>query len=88
MSIADGYRYVAEVTSLAGDSAAEDIQTQIYEVGKRQACFPVLRDWFKALYQILLGQDSGPRMGSFVALLGINEAIELIDRAISGKDLT
>jgi len=66
----------------------EGIQTQVYEVGKRHVCFAVLRDWFKALYQILLGQDSGPRMGSFIALLGVNETVELIESAISGEDLS
>jgi lysyl-tRNA synthetase class 1 len=50
------------------DSSADHVQAQVYEVGKRHKCFPQLRDWFAALYQILLGQDSGPRMGSFVAL--------------------
>ncbi len=66
----------------------EDLQTLVYEVGKRHACFPVLRDWFQALYQILLGQDSGPRMGSFFALLGIDETVELLDRAIAGENLS
>jgi lysyl-tRNA synthetase class 1 len=47
-----------------------------------------LRDWFAALYQILLGQDSGPRMGSFVALYGIPETVALLDRAIRGEDLS
>ena len=75
------------LTSLPANVAPEEIQTQIYEVGKRHGCFPGLRDWFQALYQILLGQDSGPRMGSFVALLGINETIELLDRAVAGEDL-
>lgn len=56
----------------------DEIQTEIYEVGKRHA-YTNLRDWFKALYQILLGQDEGPRMGSFIALYGIEETIALID---------
>jgi len=73
--------------SMPADAPSEDIQTQVYEVGKRHDCFPGLRDWFKALYQILLGQDSGPRMGSFIALLGVSETIDLLDLAIAGKDL-
>lgn len=76
------------LASMPEDITAEEIQTQVYEVGKRHACFPVLRDWFRALYEILLGQDSGPRIGSFIALLGINDAMKLIDRAISGDDLS
>jgi lysyl-tRNA synthetase class 1 len=66
---------------------AEEIQNSVYEVGKRHACFANLRDWFQALYQILLGQDSGPRMGSFIALYGISETQALLERAIAGEDL-
>jgi lysyl-tRNA synthetase class 1 len=67
---------------------AEDIQTQVYEVGKRHQCFGALREWFTALYQILLGQDSGPRLGSFIALYGISETVALLDRAIAGEELS
>jgi lysyl-tRNA synthetase class 1 len=76
------------LASLPVASPVDDIQAQVYEVGKRHSCFPQLRDWFSALYQILLGQDSGPRMGSFIALYGISEAIALLDRAIAGEDLS
>jgi lysyl-tRNA synthetase class 1 len=74
--------------ALPADATADEIQTQVYEVGKRQSVFPQLRDWFAALYQILLGQDSGPRMGSFIALYGIPETIALLDRAVVGEDLS
>ena len=73
---------------LPANASADDIQTQVYEVGKRHPCFPQLRDWFAALYQILLGQDSGPRMGSFIALYGVGETLALLDRAIAGDDLS
>ena len=76
------------LAALPSDATADDFQTQVYEVGKAQSCFGGLREWFKALYQILLGQDSGPRMGSFVALYGIDETLELLDRAIAGEDLS
>jgi len=59
----------------------EVIQTQVFEVGKRHN-YPNLRDWFQALYQILLGQDEGPRMGSFIALYGVNETVALIEEAL------
>ena len=71
---------------LADDSDAEAIQFEVYEVGKRHA-FPELRAWFKALYQILLGQDQGPRMGSFMAVYGLPESRQLIRRALAGEDL-
>lgn len=62
---------------------AEDIQTIIYELGKRpEFGFENLRDWFKALYQTLLGSDQGPRMGSFIALYGIENSRRLIEEAL------
>ena len=72
---------------LAPDAAAEDIQTEVYEIGKRHQ-FENLKDWFRCLYEVLLGQAQGPRMGSFIALYGLNETKELIDRAIAGEDLS
>jgi len=63
---------------------AETIQNQVYEVGKRHG-FANLRDWFKALYEVLFGQSEGPRMGSFIALYGIAETITLIRRGLAGE---
>ncbi len=65
---------------------AEAIQTEVYEIGKRHP-FANLRDWFRALYEILLGHSQGPRFGSFVALYGVAETIALIQSALAG-DLT
>ena len=62
------------------------IQTEIYEVGKRHP-FPDLKSWFQALYEILLGQSTGPRMGSFVALYGLSETLTLIKRVLAGEEL-
>jgi len=61
---------------------AESIQTIVYEVGKRHA-FPELRAWFTCLYQVLLGQQEGPRFGGFIALYGVTETIALIEAALS-----
>ena len=63
---------------------AETIQTEVFTVGK-EAGFENLREWFQALYQILLGQDQGPRFGSFVALYGIDRTIDMIDAGLAGK---
>ncbi len=60
---------------------AEAIQTAIYEVGKRHP-FPALKDWFGCLYQVLLGQEEGPRFGGFVALYGVTETVGLIETAL------
>jgi lysyl-tRNA synthetase class 1 len=76
-------RDLAEVLrTLPLGSAAEEIQTAIYEVGKRHP-FAQLRDWFACLYQVLLGQEEGPRFGQFVALYGIPQTIALIEQALA-----
>ena len=61
----------------------EAIQNVVYEIGKTHA-FEPLRDWFKALYEVLLGQEQGPRFGSFAAIFGLRETSALIRRGISG----
>lgn len=73
----------AVLRKLPAGSAAEAIQTEVYEVGKRHD-FANLRAWFQALYEILLGQSQGPRMGSFIALYGRDETVTLIERALAG----
>ena len=72
--------------SLPKHADAETIQTHVYEVGKRNS-FTELRTWFKALYEILLGQSQGPRMGSFIVLYGPDETVRLIRRAVAGEQL-
>lgn len=69
-----------------GETGAEAIQSEVYAVGK-EAEFENLRDWFKALYEVLLGQSQGPRFGSFVAIYGITETLALIRKALSGEDM-
>jgi lysyl-tRNA synthetase, class I len=76
-----------ELEALGPGADAETLQTLVYEVGKRHACFTDLKTWFQALYQILLGQSEGPRMGSFIALYGVAETVALIRRAIAGENL-
>ena len=77
----------AALDGLALGAAAEDIQTEIYEIGKRHE-FENLRDWFRCLYEVLLGQEQGPRMGSFIALYGLDETKDLLDRALAREDLS
>ncbi len=78
---------VATLESLPADSDGAAIQNEVYEVGKRHD-FDDLRAWFKALYEILLGRDQGPRMGSFIALYGKDETVTLIRRALAGEDIS
>lgn len=66
---------------------AQDIQSEVYAIGKAHG-FENLREWFKACYEVLLGQEQGPRMGSFIALYGIAESAALIDKALKGENLS
>ncbi len=68
---------LAALDALPAGSKADVIQNEVFEVGKRHG-FTELRAWFQALYEILLGQTTGPRMGSFIELYGIEETKALI----------
>jgi lysyl-tRNA synthetase class 1 len=76
----------AALRALPPEASAEDLQNAVYEAGKRPA-FPEMKAWFKACYEVLLGQDQGPRMGSFIKLYGINETVALLDKAAAGEEL-
>jgi len=72
-----------ELAATSDDATAEELQTMIYEIGKDPHYgFENLRDWFKALYETLLGSSQGPRMGSFIALYGIEPTRKLIAEAL------
>ena len=68
-----------------GGLDAEALQGLVFAVGRDR--FDPLRDWFTALYEVLLGASQGPRFGGFIALYGVDETVALIDRALAG-DLT
>ena len=75
---------VAKLQAMGPGPDAETIQNTVFEIGKT-AGFEPLRTWFTALYEVLLGQNQGPRFGSFVAIFGIERTIALIERALSGE---
>jgi lysyl-tRNA synthetase class 1 len=60
----------------------EAIQTIVYSVGKDNGYEKNLREWFKAVYEIIFGDQDGPRMGFFISFFGIKETIELINKSI------
>jgi lysyl-tRNA synthetase class 1 len=82
------------LSQLAGDSTAEQIQDVVYEIGRREPFLDekkkakdgkpgVSLDWFNMLYQVLLGQEKGPRFGSFVAVYGLANTVGMIDGALA-----
>lgn len=82
------------LSQLAPTATAEDIQNVVYEIGRREPFLDTAKkgkdgrpgvslEWFNMLYQVLLGQEKGPRFGSFVAVYGLNNAIAMIDGALA-----
>ena len=75
-----GFLLMIEVLeNLNGDETSEEIQSKIYEIGKKLN-FENLRDWFKAFYEVILGQAQGPRIGSFIKFYGITETLNLLKK--------
>ena len=66
-----------------GEADAEALQGLVFACGRER--FDPMRDWFKALYEVLLGASQGPRFGGFIALYGVTETIALIDSALEGQ---
>ena len=60
----------------------EEIQTLIYSTGKENGYSNNLRDWFKLIYEVVFGDENGPRMGFFISFFGVNETKELIKEKI------
>ena len=74
----------ARLARLGGsDDLASAAQNEVYEVGKAYYGQEKLRDWFKTLYETLLGSEQGPRMGSFIALYGLENSRRLIADALA-----
>ncbi|GAA3697731.1 lysine--tRNA ligase [Sphingomonas cynarae] len=69
-----------------GEDPAVTLQNHVYEIGKAHYGKEALRDWFKVLYETLLGSEQGPRMGSFFALYGIDNSRRLIAEALAKAD--
>ena len=82
------------LSGLSTNAPAEEIQDVVYEVGRREPFLDqkkkakdgkpgVSLDWFNMLYQVLLGQEKGPRFGSFVAIYGLQNTVDMIDGALA-----
>lgn len=72
-----------KLAELDEDAAAEDVQSAVFAAGRDH--YEQLRDWFSCLYQTMLGQDQGPRMGSFFRLYGIKASVALCDQVLEDR---
>ena len=73
------------LSTLPEGTPADDIMTRIYDLGLKYYSKETMREWFKAMYELLLGSAQGPRMGSFIFLFGAPGTIGLIDAALAQK---
>ncbi len=73
-----------EALDTADPADPEELQSLVFAVGKAHG-FEPMRDWFKALYEVLLGASQGPRFGGFIALYGVENTGRLIGRALAGE---
>jgi lysyl-tRNA synthetase class 1 len=84
------------LSQLPADATAEQIQYVVYEIGRREPFLDtsgkgkakdgkpgVSIEWFNMLYQVLLGQEKGPRFGSFVAVYGLQNTVDMIDGVLA-----
>ena len=73
---------IKKLQSCNDEMSPEDIQTLIYSTGKENGYSENLRDWFKLIYEVVFGDENGPRMGFFISFFGVNETKELIENKI------
>jgi lysyl-tRNA synthetase class 1 len=66
----------SELGEVSDGDDAEMMQSKVYKVGRESGL--ELKNWFKAIYEVLLGSSQGPRFGSFIKLYGVQKTIELI----------
>jgi lysyl-tRNA synthetase class 1 len=77
------FRAFVDALKTSPETDAGALQTMAYAIGNEY--FPVVKDWFDAFYQVLLGQSSGPRVGSFIALYGKDETCALIESRLAAE---
>jgi lysyl-tRNA synthetase class 1 len=74
------------LSELPSDADFDMLQTEVFSAAKENGYDKKeLREWFQAIYEILLGQSQGPRFGAFIEIYGVSETINLIHAALEGK---
>jgi lysyl-tRNA synthetase, class I len=84
---------VMALEALPEGSTPEAIQQKVYDIGRREPYTTTQKDgsvgvaqtWFNMLYQVVLGEERGPRFGSFAALFGVANTRALIGKALNGE---
>ena len=74
---------ISNLEKCSDNMKPEDIQTEIYTVGKNNGYKENLREWFKLIYEVVFGVENGPRLGFFISFFGRKEMISLIKEKIN-----
>ena len=74
-----------EIQKMPEGLSPEEMQTVVFTVGKNYYAKEELRNWFKAIYEVVFGDEQGPRMGSFICFFGKQETIDLINNSLNRK---
>ncbi len=74
---------ISKLENCSDNMKPEDIQTEIYTVGKNNGYKENLREWFKLIYEVVFGVENGPRLGFFISFFGRKEMISLIKEKIN-----
>ena len=83
MCIRDSNELIKILDQCNDEMSPEDIQTKIYTTGKENGYKDNLRDWFRLIYEVVFGEENGPRMGFFISFFGVKETKQLIEEKIS-----
>jgi lysyl-tRNA synthetase class 1 len=91
-------RISSNLSQLPANASADEIQHALYDIarpipryqdhaakGATAARPGVSNEFFNMVYAVLLGEDQGPRLGSFIAIYGLDETRALIAKALSGE---
>ena len=76
---------VSKLSTIKQNLNPEEIQSIVYATGKENGYEQNLRDWFKLIYEVIFGEENGPRMGYFVSFFGLKETIELMKDKINNN---
>jgi lysyl-tRNA synthetase, class I len=88
----------AALAQLPSDISADQIQHTLYDIAREIPRYQdhsvkgstperpgVSNEFFNMIYAILLGENHGPRLGSFIAIYGVDETRKVIDKALANE---
>ena len=68
---------VLEINKIDESAEADDFQSVIFSVGKNSQFKDDIKSFFKLIYEVVFGQENGPRLGSFIKIYTKEKSVEL-----------